>query len=298
MLGAGFLIKLDATGMIATHVLSRVSRASAPVMQYGQTTAPIRRGNSYGDWWDGGTPTQPRERRDGLGRGRYGQGYGYQRGPGGSPAPVAEIAGETLRTWAYEDAFIEQVQVDLTTGGRPLNATVEVWNGAGNTPIKARVYSEDGEIRPFSATLETPRGPSTVAVRNTGQVDFPMAAQVDDQYILRPSMEHQNLAEDIQGAALRTYPLDAFVEAVEVILGTDGRPLNARIEILQGPDSIKQVVDLYSEDGLERPFFCTIETPFSGNVIKITNTGPREFPLTSSIVPTVPRETSARGQFD
>ena len=45
-----------------------------------------------------------------------------------------------------------------------------------------------------------------------------------------------------------------------------------------------QVVDLYSEDGLERPFFCTIETPFSGNVIKITNTGPREFPLTSSIV--------------
>ena len=37
------------------------------------------------------------------------------------------------------------------------------------------------------------------------QVDFPMAAQVDDQYILRPSMEHQNLAEDIQGAALRTW---------------------------------------------------------------------------------------------
>ena len=36
--------------------------------------------------------------------------------------------------------------------------------------FQARVYSEDGEIRPISAVLEIPRGPSTVAVRNIGQV--------------------------------------------------------------------------------------------------------------------------------
>ena len=36
--------------------------------------------------------------------------------------------------------------------------------------FQARVYSEDGELRPISATLEIPRGPSTIAVRNIGQV--------------------------------------------------------------------------------------------------------------------------------
>jgi hypothetical protein len=290
LLGAGFLIKLDATGMIATNVLGGVSRTAAPVMQYGRTMVEPRRGQ-YGDWWDG---------RNAGGRGALGRVYGNRNGYGGpntyragavtgSPVPAVEVQGESLRTWSYEDPYIEQVQVDLSTVGRPLNATIEVWNGAGNTPIKARVYSEDGEIRPISALLETPRGPSTVAVRNTAQVTFPMNAQVDDQYVMQPSMEHQNIAEEIQGAALRTYPLEASVEAVEIILGTDGRPLNARIEILQGPHSIKQAIDLYSEDGLDRPFFCTLATPWSGNIVKITNTGPVEFPLTASIVPTFPR---------
>ena len=36
------------------------------------------------------------------------------------------------------------------------------------------------------------------------------------------------------------YPLDPTVEAVEVLLTTGGMPMNARIEILQGPDTNKQ----------------------------------------------------------
>ena len=37
------------------------------------------------------------------------------------------------------------------------------------------------------------------------------------------------------------YPMDPAVEAVEVLLTTGGMPMNARIEILQGPDTNKQV---------------------------------------------------------
>ena len=251
LLGAGFFIKIDKTGMIGANALSRVSRAPAPVMQNAATAVAA-------DY--------------------------ITRAPGVS-SPSIEIQGESLRTWSYKNPQVEKVMVVLTTIGRPLEAGVEVWNGAGNTPIQVRAYSEDGEIRPFSAVLETPRGPSTVAIRNIGQMEFPLTANVDHQNVARPSGDHWNLAQNIQGGSLRTFPLGALVENVEVLLETDGRPLNARVEILQGPNTNKQVIELYTEDGLDRPFFCIIATPESGNVVKIINSGPVEFPLTASVVP-------------
>jgi hypothetical protein len=247
LLGAGFLIKLDTTGFLGPSVLSRFTRAPAPVMQYGGALA----------------------------------------GPAGATgsAPTVQIQGETLRTWAFKSPAVEKVQVELGTEGRPLEATVEVWNAAGNTPFQARVYSEDGEMRPISAVLDIPRGPSTVAVRNIGQMEFPMSALVTEEFAAGPSGEHQDAAQYIQGGALKTYPLDPTVDAVEVLLTTGGMPMNARIEILQGPDTNKQVIELYSENGMDRPFFCTFATPFSGNVVRVLNTGPMEYPLTASIVP-------------
>lgn len=54
---------------------------------------------------------------------------------------------------------------------------------------------------------------------------------------------------------------------------------------IPSPPPFFKVVELYTEDGMERPFFCTIDTPGSGNVVRVLNTAPVEFPMTTSVVP-------------
>jgi hypothetical protein len=180
---------------------------------------------------------------------------------------------------------VEQVQVVLGTEGRPLDADIELWHGPDNTPVKMRVYCENGQLRPFSAVIETPRGPNTVAIRNIGQIEFPIAANVVADDVDLPSGDAHSMATTVQGGALRTCPFDPTVDSVEVRFKTAGRPLNARIELLQGPNNNKQVIELYTEDGCDRPFFCILETPGAGNVIRIVNTSPVEFPMTAGVVP-------------
>ena len=36
-------------------------------------------------------------------------------------------------------------------------------------------------------------------------MEFPMSAQVDEMYVPEPSPEHQNVAQYIQGGALKTW---------------------------------------------------------------------------------------------
>jgi len=205
---------------------------------------------------------------------------------GSSVVPEITVQGGSLKTWAFNSHAVERVQVVLKTEGRPLDADVELWAGPDNTPHKIRVYVENGASRPFSTVMETPRGPNTIAIRNIGQMEFPMAAQVEAVSAAGPldgGMRPSNGPMTIQGGALRTYPFDPVVDSVQVLLRSDGRPLNARIELLQGPNNNKQVIELYTDNGLDRPFFAILETPGSGNVVRIVNSATVEFPLTASV---------------
>uniref|UniRef100_A0A7S3AMJ8 Uncharacterized protein n=1 Tax=Haptolina ericina TaxID=156174 RepID=A0A7S3AMJ8_9EUKA len=199
--------------------------------------------------------------------------------------PGILLSGGSLRTWSYRAPSLQRVQVLLNTAGRPLDASVELWSGPDNTPVKMRVYAEDGQLRPFSTVVETPRGANTVAVLNLGTMELPLTANVVAENVDAPSAECVASRISVQGGAIRTFPFGSSVESVQVLLRTDGRPLNARIELLQGPNNNKQVVELYTEDGCDRPFFCILETPGSGNVVRIVNTAPVEFPMTAGVVP-------------
>merc|ERR1712087_780992 len=90
----------------------------------------------------------------------------------------------------------------------------------------------------------------------------------------------------IQGGALRTFRVDPIVESVEVHLQSDGMPLYAIIELLQGPDTNRQGIEVYTDNGRDRPVSYILETPGYGSVISIRNTWPSmEYPLTAHVVP-------------
>jgi len=196
----------------------------------------------------------------------------------------ALVQGGSLRTWSCRAPWVERVQVVLSTQGRPLDADVELWHGPDHTPIKMRVYVEDGRARPVRAVLEAPRGSTTVGIRNRGSLEFPFAAEVVAEGVDAPSADCLDAAAPLQGGAMRTYPLDPAVASVQVLLQTDGRPLHARLEVLQGPNHNKQVVELFSEDGRDRPFFGVLETPGAGHVVRVINIAPVEFLMRASVV--------------
>ena len=237
--------------------------------------------------------------------------------PWASPSSIL-VQGGSRRTWSYRNAAVEKIQVVVTSDARPIDADIELWQGPDNTPIKMRVYVENGMMRPFSAVLETLSPSSTqpssntVSIKNTADQETPFEADVFIDGVDTPSPACIEALETIQGEdGVKTYPVDQETGSVEVLLKTDGRPLNARLELIEGPNNNKQVVELYTEDGLERPFFCILETggDESSSTIRVVNTNPLEFPLQAGIVPFSVDERAAaaneeaavrngRGEFD
>lgn len=193
-----------------------------------------------------------------------------------------KVQGGSLRTWSIADQAVEQVQVYMKTDGRPMNADIELWQGPDNTPVKLGVYVEDGALRPFSAVLDTPASQNAIAIRNTGYMEFPLDA------VLTPEAadaipRDTKPGRIVQGGAVFTTPFEPSVASVRVCLKTDGRPLNCRIELLQGPNNRKQVMEVYTEDGLQRPFVAIIETPGAGNVVRMQNTATIEYPINAVV---------------
>ncbi|KAL7538408.1 hypothetical protein ACHAWF_006081 [Thalassiosira exigua] len=240
-----------------------------------------------------------------------------------APSSEGRIQGGSRRT--YDAPFDRDAShVFLESDGRPLDVELELWDGPNNTPTKMRVYSEDGRMRPVNAMVENPMGGSqggsmrgnTLSVRNTGPMEFPINAGVssvgagrpmmppsgvrdggladkegaylserDLDGFTRPSSPSMARGETVQGEALRTFPLDYSVEAVQVTITTDGLPMNAKVELWGTSSHIKQLAEIYNDNGQARPFACIIDVPGGSNTIAVYNTGPMEYPIRVVVEP-------------
>ena len=234
---------------------------------------------------------------------------GQAGGGGGGPldwdddAIPTLIQGNSLRTWAIPNDETSRVKVSLRSEGRPISSEVELWVGPDYTPMKVKVYSEDGNLRPFNCIVETPHASNTIAVYNTADMEFPFFANLEEY---QPGHTHgiatsaselieTTIPRIIQGGSIASYPFPPEVASVQLLLTTDGRNLKARIELMHGPNNDKQVMEFYSSDGYQRPFYCIIETPGSGNVVRMINENSMEFPFFCTIAPFLIQELGPDG---
>eukprot|EP00543_Licmophora_paradoxa_P014633 CAMPEP_0202458310 /NCGR_PEP_ID=MMETSP1360-20130828/24452_1 /ASSEMBLY_ACC=CAM_ASM_000848 /TAXON_ID=515479 /ORGANISM="Licmophora paradoxa, Strain CCMP2313" /LENGTH=290 /DNA_ID=CAMNT_0049078801 /DNA_START=64 /DNA_END=936 /DNA_ORIENTATION=- len=224
--------------------------------------------------------------------------------PSGPPGPEAVVAtlqrtmdslnhvtvqGGSLKTWSFPTPDLERILLSMKTNGKLMQANIELNQGPDNTPQRMDVKVNKGMLRPFKCVIETPEGNSALFLRNTGPLEFPFQAGVAGEMRGSTSLigiYDMSYEEVLQGGgSIHNKELAPTVTMAKVVLKTDGRPLNARIELIQGPNSFKELIELYTEDGLVRPFVTIIETPGMGNVIRVENTAPMEFPLTVCVDP-------------
>lgn len=208
---------------------------------------------------------------------------------------AADVQGGSLRTWSFANQHkIDMIQVHMKTDGRPMNANVELWQGPDNVPQKVAVYVEDGRARPFRCFVATPYVGNSISIRNTNTLEYPLQAILEGGKVGMDDPETQEKMQRIQttkpkicqGGAVITERFEPEVQSVQVFLQSEGRPLQCRIELIQGPNNVKQVMEVYTEEGSTRPFYTIMETPGYGTgVVRIINSSTMEFPFSATIQP-------------
>merc|ERR1719210_2596777 len=159
------------------------------------------------------------------------------------------------------------VQVAMTSEGRPVNADLALWLGPDWTPFTLKAYSEDGKLRPIQTLVGTRNKAAMIEVMNVGEYEFPFKAA-----------SNYAKGERVDGGALRSYPVDSTTEQLEVVLNTDGKQLNARVELLNAPNNPKQTFEVFTNNGELNALTVCFNTPDVGNTVRIVNLAPVEFP--------------------
>jgi len=200
---------------------------------------------------------------------------------------AVRIEGSSREHWEFPDPTQEIVQVGIDSSGRPVEALTELWIGPDWTPMKVKAYTEDGMMRPIQTLIGTRNKAAAIDINNTGPGDFPLNAAAcyanPGLVAQRADLLTANQGRYIEGGAVHSVNFDATVDQVQVLLYTDTRQLNAQVELLNGPNNFKQKYEVFTNNGLLNSLYVVFNTPGSGNVVRVTNLAPLEFPCKAFI---------------
>jgi len=194
---------------------------------------------------------------------------------------MQRVEGKTRKTWKFNDLAKDRVQVAVTSEGRPVNTDIQLWLGPDWTPFMLKAYTEDGKLRPIQTLVGTRNKAATIEVRNLGEYEFPFSAAAN-----YATGEMASVPQDIpvpgaprvDGGAIRSFPIDPATEQLEVVLNTDGKQLNARIELLNAPNNPKQTFEVFTNNGELNSLCICFATPDPGTTVRLVNLAPVEFP--------------------
>ena len=129
----------------------------------------------------------------------------------------------------------------------------------------------------FSAVGASKLGASAVAGPRVG------SAVMESKWDMKEITPDGKLVQRVEGNTRKTWSFNNLAkDRVQVALTSEGRPVNADIQLWLGPDWTPFSLKAYSEDGKLRPIQTLVGTRNKAAMIEVRNVGEYEFPFNAA----------------
>jgi hypothetical protein len=193
------------------------------------------------------------------------------------------VEGSSRRMWNFDDISRDRVHIAAVSEGRPINTQFQLWIGPDWTPFTLEAYTEDGLVRPIQTLIGTRNKQAVIETQNRAvSGEFPYTAAADYGTMAMAELPYEFAAttpgKKVDGGALSSFTVDADTQQLELMIKTDGRQLNARIEVLAGPNNPKQTYEVMTQNGELNCLCVSMNLPGAENTVRIVNLATIEFP--------------------
>jgi hypothetical protein len=133
-------------------------------------------------------------------------------------------------------------------------------------------------MRPIQTLVGTRNKVANIDIMNTGPYEMSIAAAAAYAEPAMAEVSQRPKGEQCQGSAIKSYVIDPETKHLEVCLRTDGKQLNAKIELLNSPNNPKQTYEVFTNNGELNLLCVCFDTPDVGTTVRVHNLATVEFP--------------------